>query len=300
MQKPRLSVSFSGGRTSAVMTKLCLEKYGNTHDIQVTFANTGCEHPDTLRFVDACDRNWGFQTVWLEAEVTHEKGIGVRHKIVSYETASRNGEPFEEVVRKYGIFNPVKPSCTTRLKTDVMESYLRSLGWVRGKKINYDTAIGIRADEMDRISCRAKEARFVYPMVDAGWTKQMVIDYMKQFEWDLAIPEHLGNCTWCWKKTLRKHLTLAQDHPEVFNFPAKMEEKYGHAHPHMKGKRPQDGKRVFFRQFLSAEDILKKAQTEQFVRFDDPNFDPRKHWDESLDRQTGCNESCEVYPTDGT
>lgn len=300
MTKSKLCVSFSGGRTSAVMTKLCLENYKESHDIQVIFANTGCEHPDTLRFVDACDRNWGFGTIWLEAEVNPEKGRGIKHKRVTYETASRKGEPFEEVIKKYGIFNQVNPSCTARLKTDVIESYLRSMGWVRGKKINYDTAIGIRADEIDRISCKAKENRFVYPMVNAGWTKQMVIDYMKQFDWDLRIPEHLGNCVWCWKKTLRKQLTLAKDHPEVFEFPLKMEEKYGYAHAHRKGKRPQDGKRVFFRQFLSAEDILKKAQTEQFTRFDDPNFDERKHWDETLDRQTGCNESCEVYPTDGT
>lgn len=31
--KPRLAISFSGGRTSAVMTKLCLERYRESHDI---------------------------------------------------------------------------------------------------------------------------------------------------------------------------------------------------------------------------------------------------------------------------
>jgi hypothetical protein len=300
MSKPKLAISFSGGRTSAVMTKICLEKYKDTHEILVTFANTGCEHPDTLRFVNACDIHWGFGTVWLEAEVNPEKGVGVRHKVVTFGTASRNGEPFEEVIKKYGIFNQVRPACTNRLKSEVMESFLRSKGFLRGKRINYDTAIGIRADEIDRMSIRRKEQRFVYPLVDEGWTKQMVVEYMKQFDWDLRIPEHLGNCVWCWKKNLRKLLTLAQDHPEVFNFPKKMEEEYGYSHPDLLGKRERDGKRVFFRGYLSAEEILEMAKTQPFQRFDDPNFDPLTQYDEKLDRQTGCNESCEVYPTDGS
>jgi len=41
MKKPRLAISFSGGRTSAVMTKLCVDKFSNTHDIEITFAHTG-------------------------------------------------------------------------------------------------------------------------------------------------------------------------------------------------------------------------------------------------------------------
>ncbi len=194
--KPKISASFSGGRTSAVMTKRVLEKYGNTHEIIVVFANTGCEHPDTLRFVDDCDRNWGFNVVWLEADVSPEKGVGVSYKVVDYQTASRNGEPFEAYIAKYGIPNMTSPACTARLKTDVMEAYLKDQGFLRGKQLNYDTAIGIRADELDRISVRRHKMRFVYPMADEGWTKQMVIDYMKQFPWDLKIPEHLGNCTW--------------------------------------------------------------------------------------------------------
>jgi len=296
--RPKIAASFSGGRTSAVMTKRLIEKYGDTHEIIITFANTGCEHADTLRFVDACDQNWGFNTVWLEAEVHPERGEGISHRIVDYATAARNGEPFAAVIAKYGIPNMTNPSCTSRLKTDVMESYLASRGWLRGKRLNYDTAIGIRADELDCISVRRKEQRWIYPLADEGWTKPMVIEYMSQFGWDLKIPEHLGNCVWCWKKNHRKLLTLAQDHPEVFNFPKRMEEEFGTFKADCAAGK--DGVRRFFRKHLTTDDILREAKEGNFKRFDDPHFDYEKDWNQDYDLQTGCSESCEVYPTDGS
>ena len=52
----KICISFSGGRSSAVMTKMVLQKYPDA-EIQITFANTGFEHEDTLRFVNDCDRH---------------------------------------------------------------------------------------------------------------------------------------------------------------------------------------------------------------------------------------------------
>lgn len=271
------------------MTKMILDEIGGSKECVVTFANTGCEHPDTLRFVDACDREWGFNTVWLEAVIHEEQGRGVTHKIVSYETAARDGEPFEAYIAKYGIPNQTTPQCTARLKTGPIESYLKGLGFIRGKSINYDTAIGIRADELDRISRRRVQERFIYPLADLGWTKQMVVERMRQFEWDLNIPEHLGNCTWCWKKSLRKHLTLAQEHPHVFDFPRRMEEKYGSFKADCAAGK--DGRRHFFREYRDTGDIVSLAVLGDFTPFVDPH---------SLDAQVGCAESCEVYPTDGS
>lgn len=294
--KEKLNVSFSGGRTSAVMTKLCLEQYKDTHEIIVTFSNTGCEHPDTLRFVDACDRYWGFNTVWLEAVVTHGARIGIRHKVVNYASASRNGEPFEQAIKKYGIFNRNYPNCTGRLKTEVIESYLKSIGWFRGKRLNYYTAIGIRADEIDRVSAKRDTYRFIYPLVSLGWTKPMVIQYMQQFDWDLQIPEHCGNCVWCWKKSNRKLLTLAKEMPEVFEFPRRMEEMYGKARSN-----EIETERRFFRGQRSVSDIIKEANTTDFVPFTDPNFVlGETDYSPDMDWNEGCSESCEVYPTDGT
>jgi hypothetical protein len=191
-QMKRLAISFSGGRTSAVMTKLLLERYrGTDTEVSVTFANTGCEHPTTLEFVRKCDEVFGFGTVWMEG-VTGPEGVGMRHKVVTFETASRNGEPFQDYISKFGVPCQSHPQCTSRLKEDVMYDYRRSIGWTRG---TYKTAIGIRVDEADRCSAKADEHGFVYPLVEWGWNKDMISAECAKWPFDLELPgDHYGNC----------------------------------------------------------------------------------------------------------
>ena len=59
-------VSFSGGRTSAYMLRLVLDKNDDLSNLVVTFANTGKEHPATLEFVRECAERWAVPIVWLE------------------------------------------------------------------------------------------------------------------------------------------------------------------------------------------------------------------------------------------
>jgi len=290
MSRPRLAISFSGGRSSAVMTKRCLDKYRATHEIVVTFANTGCEHPATLDFVRDCDEHWGFNTVWLEAVVTHGQRVGIRHRIVSYETASRNGEPYEEAVKKYGVFNVANPKCTSRLKTEVMESYLlREKHWdTRLAKRDYETAVGIRADEIDRISNKQCEYRFVYPLIEMGYTKDMVNAVCRSWPFDLRLPgDAYGNCVWCWKKSLRKLMTVAKDDPSAFDFPSRLEKQYGQLNA-----KNDAGLRVFFREGRTADDIVRMAQTVPFKPYADSL--QRTIWDELLDMGGACSDGCEV------
>lgn len=287
--KPRLAISFSGGRTSAVMTKRLLEQCKDTHEISVTFANTGCEHPLTLDFIRDCDKHFGFGTVWLEAEVSPEEGVGIRHKIVTYETAARNGEPFRDYIAKYGIPNASSPTCTGRLKEDVMNSYHhREMGWKRG---TYDTAIGIRADEADRMSATMREKRFIYPLVKDFIRKEDVLAECAKWPFDLRLPgEHYGNCTWCWKKSLRKLLTVAKHNPELFDFPAEMDAKFAHHRKSEATTSPQ-GDRRFFRKHLNTADILalSKGEFEEFV-----DISKRVYDDPLFDTGSSCGESCEI------
>lgn len=62
------SISFSGGRTSAYMLWRILQAHGGTlpDDVVVTFANTGREREETLRFVHECGARWGVRIAWLE------------------------------------------------------------------------------------------------------------------------------------------------------------------------------------------------------------------------------------------
>lgn len=81
-----LLVSFSGGQTSAYMSALLKEHSRNR--LIFVFANTGQENEKTLEFVDKVDRAFDLGVVWVEADVK-PKGIGTKHLIVSFETASR-------------------------------------------------------------------------------------------------------------------------------------------------------------------------------------------------------------------
>jgi hypothetical protein len=290
--KPRLAISFSGGRTSAVMTKLCVDKFSETHDIAITFANTGCEHDNTLKFVDQCDKHFGWGVVWVEATVNSEKGKGIRHKVVDYESASREGEPFEAYIAKYGLCGPTHPQCTSRLKEEVMYDHRRSMGWKKG---TYWTAIGIRGDEMDRISENRIERKFVYPLADAGWTKEDVKQECASWPFDLELKgEHYGNCTWCWKKSMRKLLTIAKEDPSVFDFPLRMEKKYQVIR---ESDKDRDGKHKIFRKHTSTQDLLDMAQKLDFEPYrdiDQTQMFSQANYDVFLDTGSACGESCEI------
>lgn len=278
MQDKTLIISFSGGRTSAYMTRLLLQQRDQWKDVIVLFANTGQEDERTLEFVHNCDTFFDFNTVWLEALVTPEKGVGTSYQKVNYSTASRDGTPFESVIAKYGIPFTKSPHCTRELKQYPIQAYVRSLGL---KKSDYRMAIGIRADEIDRMSPTAAVNSLIYPLVEHGVTKQDVLNWWRGQPFDLDIPEHHGNCLWCWKKSFRKLLTLMDERPEVFDFPERMERLYGNTGA-VANKLGVEIK--FFRGFKSVQDLRNMAK-EGYNEFVDQHY---------LDISNGCTESCEV------
>lgn len=290
--KPRLFISFSGGRTSALMTKLCFEKYGETHDIEVLFANTGSEHPNTLEFVHRCDQEFGWGVVWIEAFFNLDHGEGVTPRVVTYETASRNNEPFHWFIKKNGLPSPENPSCTNRLKEDPMHKYIQQvLGWEKG---SYDTAIGLRADEMDRVNAFYKSLRFIYPLLDMGVTGEMVKLELMTWDFDLDLPsDAYGNCVGCWKKTKRKLLTLITDAPEHFAFWKTMETQYRYHKPSKKMKKFRLP-RVIQRKHKTTKMLEFEAQQGRFTPYRDASHLQTDLFDPIMDHSLGCGESCEV------
>jgi 3'-phosphoadenosine 5'-phosphosulfate sulfotransferase (PAPS reductase)/FAD synthetase len=259
--KETLFVSFSGGRTSGYMCHWLIENKSDEYDMIFVFANTGLEHEKTLEFVDRCDKEWGLGVVWVEAVVNPEKGKGVTHKVVTFEAASRKGEPMEDVIKKYGIPNQDYPHCTRETKLSPMFDYKRSLGF----KSNHQMAIGIRSDEPNRLSKTADENGLVYPL--AQWTQCTLAEirhWWADQEFDLDLPTHYGNCVTCWKKSDRKLLTIAKHDPHYFDFMDRMEQQYpraGHT-----GESYKD--RVFFRRYRTALDFIMECK-EPFNEFID-------------------------------
>lgn len=284
-EKPTLFISFSGGRTSAYMTDILLSKYHEKYDFIVTFANTGQEHDKTLEFINKCDQRWGGVVIWLEAVVNPQKGEGTRYSIVDFTTATRRHEthdetPFAQVIAKYGIPGMTAPQiCTRELKGAVMGSYRRDVEKRTGTKCY--NAIGIRSDEKKRLMKPVDREKFkvVYPLCDWFETeKGDVLDYWAEQEFDLEIPERLGNCVACWKKSLAKLTLIAKENPEYFDFAERMEAN----HPQTNNKVGYRD-RVFFRGHRTAKDIKALGLGIDIVNVDD-----------STDDAGGCTESCEV------
>lgn len=242
--KPLL-VSFSGGRTSAFMARYLQLRWAGKRDLYYVFANTGKEREETLRFVNECDRAWNLGVVWIEAFVTHEAGIGNSFKIVDFNTASRNGEPFEEMIKKHGIPNRPFPHCTKELKTVPIHKYMKSLNI--GK---WETAIGIRYDEMHRINReKAKRDAYVYPLADESrMTSLDIRTFWDKQQFDLGLKDYEGNCDMCWKKSKRKLLTMITENPQMIEWWSDMEIKYG------------NGAHNFFVSNKSAKDLVKESE----------------------------------------
>lgn len=289
----KLLLSFSGGETSAYMTQWCLSNLKDEYEMVVVFANTGEENEETLDFVNKCDEILGFNTVWVEA-VVHEGRKGTTHKIVDFETASRNGKPFEDVISKYGIPNQAYPHCTRELKTQPITSYVRNeLGWK-----DYYTAIGIRVDEVDRIDPKREEKKFIYPLAEyMRATKQHVNAYWSDMPFRLELKGYQGNCRACWKKSNRKLYTIANESPKAFDNMRKWEKEYEN---YVKPERSTDSKPPFrfYRDNRTVDEIIETAKKLEFRPAEDDSLDTsiqKDIFDEELDVGFGCSESCEPF-----
>jgi 3'-phosphoadenosine 5'-phosphosulfate sulfotransferase (PAPS reductase)/FAD synthetase len=230
------AISFYGGRTSAYLLYKVLEAHNGKlpEDSKVLFANTGKEDEKTLEFVQKCSEKWNVDIVWVE--FTIEEPF---FKVVNFETASRNGEPFEALIKKYKkLPNPAQRWCTGILKIRTMSRYLKSIGWKHHETDNADF-IGIRYDEQRRA---VKMPREKTPLVTDKVTKQTVMDFWKNNDFDLELPvidgETVGgNCDLCFLKSLPKIKTLVNQDPKKAIWWANMETLV----PNLEGVKPGNG-----------------------------------------------------------
>lgn len=221
--KKLLVCTFSGGRTSAFMAKFIneSEKY-NDFDKAFVFANTGKENEETLKFIDKCSKEWSINIIWLEAKINNKKGKGTNFKIVNFKTASRKGEPFEEMLQSYSMPNNFASNCTRELKVIPINKYIKTLGYK-----NVITAMGIRYDERHRKSLNAKEQNIIYPLCDdVKADNNFIRNWWERQSFDLILKDYQGNCDLCFKKSTRKKLTLIKENKNIANWWLDMENKY--------------------------------------------------------------------------
>jgi len=226
-----VQVGLSGGRTSAYMLHKLIEANGDairdTSRVQVVFSNTGREMPQTLDFVAELSRRWSVPITWVEYRPGEN---GQRFQVVRHNSAARDGEPFEALIRKKSYLpNPLARFCTSDLKVRPARDYLRSRGWDK-----WTSAIGLRADEAHRdnstATARERWDRWC-PMIAAGATKADVLAFWRSQPFDLALDPSgrtpLGNCDGCFLKSEATLAALARDYPERHAWWERMESEIG-------------------------------------------------------------------------
>lgn len=324
MEKRIVNLCMSGGRTSAYMVEqvLHLNQEGCFWDTDtrfiITFANTGREHEKTLEFVKNCSERWAKlyvnSVVWLEA-VVHADRLPCSHKVVDFNSACRDGAVFEAVTAKYGLPNGTFLHCTRELKENPIMSYMESIGESKGRIVNkqlvrasYETWIGIREDEPKRLggNKNGKQLKF-YPLAERikvdnikihsdfqydpyesiKCDKQDVLDFWEDMPFDLDLPEHLGNCIDCHKKSNKKLNMVYNDMGiDAFKFTAYLDNQYSEVKAQILEGKLIPRKR--FRGYLNTKELIGV--------FESTEVDTKDRSEES----GGCSESCEPFMMDNT
>lgn len=226
-------ILFSSGRTSAFAAKFMKEKHGFNQKIKMyrgsgksiyTFhknekgdrciflmMNTGRERKESLKFANRCDKEWDLGLNYLEAVVSKNKGEGTKHNLVKYQNLDTKGIVFESMLKKYPLPNNMASNCTRELKQRPKESFLRYIGWD-----NAYTVVGIRADEEHRKSIHAEKERVIYPLCDdIRVDSKFIRNWWERSPFDLELKDYEGNCDLCFKKSLKKRLTIIKENPYI-------------------------------------------------------------------------------------
>ncbi|WP_156438173.1 hypothetical protein [Burkholderia sp. BDU5] len=146
---------------------------------------------------------------WIEWDGFEEDSRSRCHiRIVDFETASRNGEPFSRLNEALGILpNPVMRTCTANLKVKAGRAFMQSRGYGEWQNV-----MGIRADEPRRVTHLTSPGRDNsggepnLPLARANVRKADVLAFWRAQPFDLALdPEgDFGNCDGCFLKAPHK------------------------------------------------------------------------------------------------
>jgi 3'-phosphoadenosine 5'-phosphosulfate sulfotransferase (PAPS reductase)/FAD synthetase len=208
-------LSFSGGRTSAYL--LATYKF----DLAI-FCNTGKEAEGTLDFIRKCGEFYDKEIIWLEYNPENKN----KFDIVNFETASRNGEPFEKLIIKNKFLpNQQMRFCTVEMKAKTIKRYLKN--YLKLEISDVEMILGIRADEPNRYYKLKDSNRNgwenVMPLFKANITKKNIFEFWKKQPFDLNINSHEGNCDLCFLKGLTKKIELLRQNPKVADWWIEME-----------------------------------------------------------------------------
>lgn len=200
-------VSFSGGRTSAYLVYLMEQKRKTLGwDVRYVFMDTGAEHELTYKFIKDLVRHWGIPLRCIKAKVPPTLGEGITYEEVPVEEIGPDLTVWKELLAKYGAPSVNANKCTDRLKVTPCKKWIEEnivgpfiVKWV-----------GIRCDEPNRLT-KKKGTKYLADISDME--KEDILAWWKEQPFDLEIPEWLGNCVFCPKKSNLKLAMAERDDP---------------------------------------------------------------------------------------
>lgn len=270
---------------SSVMMAIMLPIWYPDHKIIYAMANTSKEREESLEFMNECDKYFNLNMAWIEG-VFNKHGEGVSFDIVEFEDLKTKGEIFEQGIKKLGIASKINAWCNRDMKVVPLKKYADSIFGLN----NYSIAVGIRADEMDRVKEAYLTNNTFYPLLDNGistndrnkfWSKQPI---------KIDLPAYKGNCDLCFKKSNRKLMTIISEEPKIIDWWQKMTDKYSKTP--IEGKDSynhfaENGGMNFFRQNITIADLVELA-SKPFRKMNDEYIYENDLFDEEEDCGSGC------------
>ncbi len=215
-------ISFSGGRTSGyLLHKILQVNDGIPDNCRVVFTNTGKEYNETLDFIHKVETAWDVKIYWIEWIANK-----ARYVEVDYETASRNGEPFQANIR-WNNFVPktINRICTIDLKVRTSHRFMANQF---GKKTPFRNILGIRYDEPRRWKIEDtdvnKWCENDIPLKYAGIRESDVLNFWANNEFDVDLLPGESNCDLCFLKATNKIVSILQNDPDRADWWIKQED----------------------------------------------------------------------------
>lgn len=198
---------WSGGITSAITCKLCIDLYG-LENVRIIFIDTFNEDDDTYRFKKDCEK-------WYGKEI---------------ETITRIGKKYEKIQDVWYKFKSLNVAggavCSSELKRELRKE------WEKENDFKYQ-AFGFDIDEIKRVKSMTrnyrKTAKPIFPLLMFGYTKQDCVQIALENGLKLPNAYVLGflnnNClgTMCVQGGIGYWQKVQRDFPEKFDAMAKVE-----------------------------------------------------------------------------
>lgn len=199
-------VSFSGGRTSAYLVHLMEQlRKDKGWKVVYVFCDTGAEHDKTYNFIRNIVGHWKIDLTCLRVVVNPEYRKASSYEVVGLDDLKHDLKPWKQIVAKYSLPNVSMPYCTREMKSRPFDKWVAD--HVNGP---FNVWLGIRSDEPNRLKER-ENFRYLAELSD--FEKQDILDWWSEQKFDLGIPEWLGNCCFCVKKSIKKVAVAAIDEP---------------------------------------------------------------------------------------